>query len=76
MNSTMANFQHFLEYKAPLAAMIFKVVDIFLAIFPPTHFQNEKTEVNNSNFIQKMNPSTHGFKFLMGALKDAMIIYI
>ena len=56
------------------APMVFKVVGAsthtFLAIFSPIHLEKDKTKVNNSSFVQKMNPSTHALKFLAGALQD------
>ena len=46
----------------------------FLAIFPLTHLQRAKTKVDNSTSVQKMNLSTHAFKFLMGSLSSEYMV--
>ena len=62
------------------APMLFKVVGAsthtFLAIFPLIHLQRAKSKVKYSTFEQKMNPSTHAFKLLTGALFTPILGYI
>ena len=77
-------FLSYSETRAPVsmgavgasAPMVFKVVGAsthtFLAIFSPIHLKKDKTKVNNSSFVQKMNLSTHALKFLAGTMNMAI----